>query len=754
MRPKAAEVQSPAVKRLRLQLAPFCFVLTLALVGCQPSAAEDSSPAAEAKPESPEPAAVNASSEAKPTEPAKHKHTNRLAKEASPYLQQHQHNPVDWYPWGEEAFNKAKEEDKPILLSIGYSTCHWCHVMERESFEDEATAKVMNEHFICIKLDREERPDVDKIYMTFVQATTGSGGWPLNVWLTPELRPFYGGTYYPPVSKFGRPSFTDVLTQIGEAWKTQRKEIVESATDISQKIGESVALKAREGIKLDPAWLDQAVTRFKAEYDPRYGGFGNAPKFPRPSQPLLLLRHAYRTGDQDAINMVLHTCDKMAAGGMYDQIGGGFARYSVDEKWLVPHFEKMLYDNAQLLHLYLDAHLVSGDKKHADVAHDILRYVLRDMRHKDGGFYSAEDADSEGKEGKFYCWTEAELKALLAETEFALAKRYYGLTEHGNFEDHSDPEPLKNQNVLSIVSPELTDEERKLLDSAKQKIFDERAKRVRPHLDDKVLSSWNGLMLGAVARAAIVLNEPKYLEAAEANLAFLQRELWDAETKTLYHRWRNGQRDDVQLLDAYAFLLDGVLHLYEATLEPKHLQFSIDLTGAMKSRFYDDANGGFWQSTNTPHLILQVKEDYDGALPSANSVAALGLLRLGKITDNAAYIDMAEKTLTLFSDNMANTPRAVPYLLQALDFLVHEPRRAVITGDPDSPGARDLIAAAHGVYQPNKVVLGVAGPVEAFAKELPVEESSAVYLCTGTACQEPTRNALKLREMMASKKLP
>ena len=754
MRPKAAEVQSPAVKRLRLQLAPFCFVLTLALVGCQPSAAEDSSPAAEAKPESPEPAAVNASSEAEPTEPAKHKNTNRLAKEASPYLQQHQHNPVDWYPWGEEAFNKAKEEDKPILLSIGYSTCHWCHVMERESFEDEATAKVMNEHFICIKLDREERPDVDKIYMTFVQATTGSGGWPLNVWLTPELKPFYGGTYYPPVSKFGRPSFTDVLTQIGEAWKTQRKEIVESATDISQKIGESVALKAREGIKLDPAWLEQAVTRFKAEYDPRYGGFGNAPKFPRPSQPLMLLRHAYRTGDQDAIDMVLHTCDKMAAGGMYDQIGGGFARYSVDEKWLVPHFEKMLYDNAQLLHLYLDAHLVSGDKKHADVSHDILRYVLRDMRHKDGGFYSAEDADSEGKEGKFYCWTEAELKALLTETEFALAKRYYGLTEHGNFEDHSDPEPLKNQNILSIVSPELTYVERKLLDSAKQKIFVERAKRVRPHLDDKVLSSWNGLMLGAVARAAIVLNEPKYLEAAEANLAFLQRELWDTETKTLYHRWRNGQRDDVQLLDAYAFLLDGVLHLYEATLEPKHLQFAIDLTGAMKSRFYDDANGGFWQSTNTPHLILQVKEDYDGALPSANSVAALGLLRLGKITDNAAYIEMAEKTLILFSDNMANTPRAVPYLLQALDFLVHEPRRAVITGDPDSPGTRDLIAAAHGVYQPNKVVLGVAGPVEAFAKELPVEESSAVYLCTGTACQEPTRNALKLREMMASKKLP
>ena len=692
--------------------------------------------------------------EAKPSEPAKHKHTNRLAKEASPYLQQHQHNPVDWYPWGKEAFDKAKAEDKPILLSIGYSTCHWCHVMERESFEDEATAKVMNEHFVCIKLDREERPDVDKIYMTFVQATTGGGGWPLNVWLTPELKPFYGGTYYPPVSKFGRPSFTDVLTQIGEAWKTQRKEIVESATDISQRIGESVALKAREGIKLDPAWLDKAVERFKSEYDPRYGGFGDAPKFPRPSLPLMLLRHAHRTGDQDAINMVLHTCDKMAAGGMYDQIGGGFARYSVDAKWLVPHFEKMLYDNAQLLHLYLDAHLISGDKKHANVAHDILRYILRDMRHKDGGFYSAEDADSEGKEGKFYCWTEAELKALLTEAEFVLAKRYYGLTEHGNFEDHSDPEPLKNQNVLSIVSPELTDDERALLDSAKQKMFDERAKRVRPHLDDKILSSWNGLMLGAVARAAIVLNEPKYLEAAEANLAFLRRELWDAETKTLHHRWRDGQRDDVQLLDAYAFLLDGVLHLYEATLEPQHLQFAIDLTGAMKTRFYDETNGGFWQSTNTPHLILQVKEDYDGAVPAANSVVALGLLRLGKITDQQEYIDMAEKTLLLFSDNLANTPRAVPYLLQALDFLVNEPRRAVITGEPDSTGARDLIAAAHGVYQPNKVILGVAGPVEKFAKELPVEKTSAVYLCTGTACQEPTSNALKLREMMASKTLP
>ena len=726
-----------------------------ALVGCQPGEIPGSNTAspAEANPSTQQQTELVTVDNTQHEE-AKPKHTNRLANEASPYLHQHQHNPVDWYPWGEEAFSKARDEQKPILLSIGYSTCHWCHVMERESFEDEATARVMNEHFVNIKLDREERPDVDKIYMTFVQATTGGGGWPLNVWLTPDLNPFFGGTYFPPEAKFGKPSFTDVLKQIADAWKNQKAEILNSANDISQRIGESIALKAKADIQLDPAWLDKAVSQFKTQYDPRFGGFGNAPKFPRPSLPLMLLRHAHRTGDQDAINMVLHTCDQMAAGGMYDQIGGGFARYAVDEKWLVPHFEKMLYDNAQLLHLYLDAHLVSGKQKHAKVAHDILRYILRDMRHKDGGFYSAEDADSEGKEGKFYCWTEAELKSLLTPDEFILIKRRYGITTHGNFEDHSDPEPLKGQNVLSIVDPTLNDNEASQLESATGKMFDVRAKRVRPHLDDKILSSWNGLMLGAIARAGVVLNEPEYLKAAQANLTFLQRELWDAETKTLYHRWREGQRDDIQLLDAYAFLLDGVLHLYEATLESKHLQFAIDLAGTMKAKFYDDTNGGFWQSVHTPNLIMKVKEDYDGAIPSGNSVAVLALLRLGKITDNKTFTELAEKTLLLFSDNMINGPNAVPHLLQALDFLVHEPRRAVITGDPKSIGTLNLIAAAHAAYQPNKVVLGVVGPVESFAKTLPKEGNSSAYLCTGSACQPPTSNALKLQEMMASKTLP
>ena len=745
------------MKRSWTQVTAFCiaFTTTSILNGCSKSSSlEKDTKSIEAKPISLETKAVNEFNLKKPKETNTHKYTNRLAKEPSPYLQQHKHNPVDWYPWGDEAFKKAKAEEKPILLSIGYSTCHWCHVMERESFENEATAKIMNEYFVCIKLDREERPDVDKIYMTFVQATTGGGGWPLNVWLTPDLKPFYGGTYYPPVAKFGKASFPDVLTQLADAWKTQRKEIVDSANDISQKIGESITLKAKENIKLDPIWLDQAITKFKAEYDPRYGGFGNAPKFPRPSQPAMLLRHAHRIDDQEAIRMVLNTCEKMASGGMYDQLGGGFARYSVDEKWLVPHFEKMLYDNAQLLHLYLDAYLVSNDKKHANIAHDILRYILRDMRHKDGGFYSAEDADSEGKEGKFYCWTEAELKKLLTEAEFALTKRYFGITEHGNFEDHSDPDPLKNQNVLSIVDPTLTGEDSKILNSAKLKMFNERSKRVRPHLDDKILSSWNGLMLGAIARAAVVLNEPKYLEVAEANVAFLQKELWDPKSKTLYHRWRNGERDNVQLLDAYAFLIDGVLHLYETTLDPKHLQFAIDLADSMKTRFYDETHGGFWQSTNTPHLILQVKEDYDGAVPSGNSVATLGLLRLGKITDNQEYLGIAEKTLTLFSENLANNPRTIPYLLQALDYIIHEPRRAVITGDPKSIGGQNLISAAHRVYQPNKAILGVTGPVEDFAKKLPIGKQSEVYLCTGSACQEPTISADKLKEMLSAKKLP
>src|ERR1041385_5122394 len=457
---------------------------------------------------------------AKP-ETATHLHTNRLAKEKSPYLLQHQHNPVDWYAWGEEAFERARRENKPIFLSIGYSTCHWCHVMERESFEDEEVAKFLNEHFISIKVDREERPDVDKIYMTFVQATTGQGGWPLNTFLTPELKPFFGGTYFPPISGHGRPSFLQLLQHIQKLWETRRGDLSASAAQVHAKLQEAAASMSPSNLVLTASVIRNAGSRFKQAYDPRHGGFGNAPKFPQPSQPQLLLRYAKRFKDDEATRMVLRTCERMAAGGIHDQLGGGFARYSVDAEWLVPHFEKMLYDNAQLAQLYLDACLASGDSKFADTARDILDYVLRDMTHPGGGFYSAEDADSEGHEGKFYCWTRKELESLLSRDEFKVAVKYFGITEAGNFIDHSHPVPLRNQNVLSIVDPKVADAEKPLLSSAKKKMFESRSKRIRPHLDDKILASWNGLMLGAMARASIVLEEQKYRTAAERNVSFV-----------------------------------------------------------------------------------------------------------------------------------------------------------------------------------------------------------------------------------------
>ena len=679
--------------------------------------------------------------------PAPHGRPNRLVREKSPYLLQHQYNPVDWHAWGEEAFAKARAENKPIFLSIGYSTCHWCHVMERESFENAQTAAYLNEHFVSIKVDREERPDVDKIYMTFVQSTSGGGGWPLSCFLTPDLKPFFGGTYFPPESKYGRASFLDVLKQIVKLWESRRDDLAESANQLHEKLEEIATTPGAGGLLLTPAVLTNAAALLKRMYDPRNGGFGDAPKFPQPSQPIFLLRYGTRFKDEEAVRMVLHTCERMAAGGIHDQLGGGFARYSVDAQWLVPHFEKMLYDNAQLANLYLDAFLASGDARHADTARDILDYVLRDMTHPEGGFYSAEDADSEGKEGKFYCWTRAEMSQLLTPEEFNVATLYFGVTEQGNFTDHSDPHPLPNQNVLSVVE-KLDASDEPLLTSAKKKMFAARAKRVRPHLDDKVLASWNGQMLGAMARAGVVLGDEKYLAAAEKNAAFLRARLWDAKTGTLFHRWRDGERDSVQLQQAYAFLLAGMIELYEATLEPGHLDFAIALADGMMARFYDQDAGGFWQSAAASDLIMRVKEDYDGAEPSGNSVAVLALLKLGAITDRADYKEAAQKTFRLFGERLQNFPQAMPHMLLAFDFSLEEPKRVVITGDPTGPETRALLRAAHGVYQPGKVVLGTAGAVEEFAKTLPSKDGATVYLCTGTACQPPTREAEEIKKML------
>jgi hypothetical protein len=699
-------------------------------------------------------------------------HTNRLAKEKSPYLLQHAHNPVDWFAWNDEAFGKARAENKPIFLSVGYSTCHWCHVMERESFEDERVGKFLKEHFVSIKVDREERPDVDKIYMTFVQATTGGGGWPMSVFLTPELKPFFGGTYFPPDARYGRPSFLQLLQQISQLWQERKNEIAASADEIHARLEASTGNAAGSDLPLTADVLKNAAAFFKKMFDPQHGGFGGAPKFPQPSIPSFLLRCAKRFRDDEAARMVLHTCERMAAGGIHDQLGGGFARYAVDAGWLVPHFEKMLYDNAQLAQLYLDAFLVSRDERHAEAVRDILDYVLRDMTHSGGGFFSAEDADSEGHEGKFYCWTKDELSRLLTVEEFNVAVKHFGITAEGNFADHSHPAPLAGQNVLSVVSPirgrrresaqilkssVKTDEpadaggyDEKLLISAKSKMLAARVKRIRPHLDDKILASWNGLMLGAFARASAVLGEEKYRAAAEKNLAFVQERLWDEKSRTLFHRWRDGERDSVQLLEGHAFLLSGVIELYEATLDPNHLDFAIALAEGMLAGFYDAENGGFWQSAgDAKDLILRVKDDYDGAEPSGNSAATLTLLKLGAITGRKDFTEAAEKTLRLFAHRLENFPQAMPFMLHALDFSLQEPKRVVIAGKADSPQYLELLRAVHSVYEPGKIVLSNSGPVEDFARRLPVKNEAMVYLCSGNSCQPPTSDAAEVKKLLA-----
>jgi uncharacterized protein YyaL (SSP411 family) len=676
-------------------------------------------------------------------------HTNRLAREKSPYLLQHAHNPADWFAWNDEAFAKARTEGKPIFLSIGYSTCHWCHVMERESFEDEKTGAFLNGHFVSIKVDREERPDVDKIYMTFVQSTTGGGGWPLNVFLTPDLKPFFGGTYFPPEARHGRPSFLQLLEQIAGLWRERKMEIVASADELHARLELIVARDAKESTPLAPQTLHRAVETFKEAFDPVNGGFGDAPKFPQPSIPALVLRTAKRFRDAEAERMVLHTCDQMAAGGIHDQLGGGFARYAVDAEWLVPHFEKMLYDNAQLAQLYLDAFLVSGDARHADVTRDILDYVLRDMTHPGGGFFSAEDADSEGHEGKFYCWTKDELSKLLTVDEFNVAAACFGITAEGNFIDHSHPTPLAGQNVLSLANRAVSAADQPALAAAKSKMLVARAKRIRPQRDDKILASWNGLMLGAFARAAAVLAEEKYRAAAEKNVRFLRENLWDEKSKSLFHRWRDGERDGVQLLEGYAFLLAGVIDLYEATLEPEHLDFAIELAEAMIAKFFDAANGGFWQSlAGTNDLILRVKDDYDGAEPSGNSVALLALLKLAGITGREDFRLPVQATLQLFAGRLQNQAAALAFMLHAVDFWLGEPRRVVIAGEKDSAGFQKLLRAAHSVYQPDKIILGNAGAVQEFARTLPAKDGAAAYLCNGSACQPPTNDPARLKEML------
>lgn len=678
------------------------------------------------------------------------RHVNHLIHEKSPYLLQHAHNPVDWFPWSEVAFAKARAEDKPIFLSIGYSTCHWCHVMERESFEDESIGAFLNEHFVNVKVDREERPDVDKIYMSFVQATTGSGGWPLSVFLTPDRQPFFGGTYFPPKPAHGRPSFHYLLQRILRLWREQRPELLASARQVQSHLADLAARETPQGASLTSETLHHAVPIFSAAYDAVHGGFGDAPKFPQPSIPSLLLRASQRFNEENMRQMALHTCDAMAAGGIHDQLGGGFSRYAVDAQWQVPHFEKMLYDNAQLAQLYLDAFLVSGKMRHADVVRDILDYVLHDMTHPEGGFYSAEDADSEGHEGKFYCWTFSELSKLLSVEEFSVTTQYFGVTKNGNFVDHSHPSPLLGQNVLRIANPNVAAADQALLAASQEKMRTARAQRERPRRDDKILASWNGLMLGAFARAGIIFDEKKYRLAAAKNFHFLCKQLWDETTKTLHHRWCDGQRDTVQLLETYAYLLAGVVDFYEATLQSEALDFAVELAEVMLAKFYDSNNGGFWQSpADASDLIVRVKDGYDGAEPSGNSVATLALLKLAAITGRSDFQHPADATLRFFADRLLKQPTALATMLHTLDFSMEEPTRIVITGDASSKIFHALLHVAHSIYCPNKVILSNTGAVESFAQTLPTQEGTATaFVCTGVTCQPGVESPNELKALL------
>jgi uncharacterized protein YyaL (SSP411 family) len=596
--------------------------------------------------------------------------TNRLIEEKSPYLLQHAHNPVDWYPWGEAAFAKAREEDKPIFLSVGYSTCHWCHVMERESFENEAIAAILNRDFVCIKVDREERPDIDRIYMLFVQATTGGGGWPMSVWMTPDLKPFYGGTYFPPDSRYGRPGFPHVLAQLSQAWREQRGKIVDSSIQILAQLESHAEVTAGvDGV--DTGAIDSCFHYLRRTYDKHYGGFGNAPKFPRPVVLNFLFRYFHVTGDEDARDMALHTLRAMADGGMHDQMGGGFHRYSVDEHWFVPHFEKMLYDQAQLAISYLEAYQITRDEQYATTARAIFDYVLRDMTHPQGGFYSAEDADSvidparphDKGEGAFYVWSHAELLQLLGAELGQRFAETYGVKPNGNVQ--SDPHgEFTGRNILYVNRSGLLSPAE--LEHCREILLRARNQRVRPHLDDKILTSWNAMMISALARGARVLDEPSYLAAARRAEAFLRGNLVRAADGQLLRRWRDGEGAIEAFLDDYGALIQAEIDLFEAVFDAENVVFASFLARKLLETYEDKQHGAFFSAPAADDLVMRLKEDYDGAEPSGNSIAVNALLQLAAYSGESAFEEAAHDALNAFASRLAQQPMTLPQMLNAL----------------------------------------------------------------------------------------
>ncbi len=729
----------------------------------------------------------------------KREHTNRLAHEKSPYLLQHAHNPVDWYPWGEEAFAKARQENKPIFLSVGYSTCHWCHVMAHESFEDEEVAAIMNREFVNIKVDREERPDVDRVYMTFVQATTGGGGWPMSVWLTPDLKPFVGGTYFPPEDRYGQPGFKKVLERIATAWKENHDKIAEQGEKIVSALRESQSRTAAEGA-IGTKILEDAYRQIERSYDPKEGGFGNAPKFPRPVTLNFLTRFYARDSKGEsgkhALEMDLFTLRKMAAGGMHDHIGGGFHRYSVDRYWHVPHFEKMLYDQAQLAVAYLDAFQITRDRQYESVARDILDYVARDMTSKEGGFFSAEDADSpvpvaavsdrrndsaqatgagaqrappqKTAEGEFYVWTKKEIDDALGDAA-EIFDFHYGVQPHGNAPEGSDPhDEFRGKNILierhTIAETAQrfgkTEEEiAKSLARSREKLFAARAKRPRPHLDDKIIAAWNGLMISAYARAAQVLDDSRYLQIATRAATFLRANLYEEKSRLLYRNYREGRSDIEGFADDYGFVVQAFLDLYEASFDVEWLKFAFDLQETQDRRFYDEKNGGYFSTSGRDESVfLRMKDDNDGAEPAASSVAALNLLRLSQFRDDKQIGERARKTIDAFAATFSVFPSAMPQMLVAFDYSLSKPRQLVIAGKKEAPETKTLLQEVHRHFLPKTILIladGVEGQKflgeknEAIRAMSLVDGKPAAYVCENFTCKAPVTEPKDLGELLS-----
>jgi uncharacterized protein YyaL (SSP411 family) len=685
-----------------------------------------------------------------------HKHTNALINETSPYLLQHAHNPVNWYPWGEAALNKAKADDKPILLSIGYSACHWCHVMEHESFENEEIAKLMNDNFINIKVDREERPDLDQIYMTAVQMMTGHGGWPMTMFLTPEGVPFYGGTYFPPDDRYNMPGFPRVLLSVAEAYRSQRDQVGNTAT---QMLGElrRVGFASESRDLLTTEILDGSYRRIAKNYDRVHGGFGGAPKFP-PAMTLEFFLHVYhRTRDEEALNIVSETCRKMAEGGMYDQLGGGFHRYSVDAKWLVPHFEKMLYDNALLSRLYLHVYQLTKDDFARRIATETLDYVVREMTNPRGGFYSSQDADSEGVEGRFFVWSRTEVVDVLGEQDAAIFCDYFDITDQGNFEGHNILHV--NASIDDIAQKHSVDANRakEIIDNGRRTLFEIRDRRIKPGRDEKTLTAWNGLMLASFAEASAILDDAKYREVARANASFILNDLM--RDGLLLRTYKDGEAKLNAYLEDYASLIHGLVSLYEVTGEFEWVENAIALADKMIEEFWDEEEGGFF-FTGKSHerLIVRSKEWMDNATPSGNSIAAMSLLRLSLLTGNEGYRRHATTILRLNADQIRRYPSAFGFALTALDFYVDSPVEIALVANDRESLFGELWQAVWSIYLPNRVIaLAAADDVETapniplLSDRKPIDGIATAFVCQSYVCQAPTTSKEALLAQLAIK---